>query len=241
LERHIYTNQKVSLVAVSQRTATLLNDCFRRPSRVIPNGVDSTQFSPSARLALRASARRRRNFQESDFVVLLIGNDWPVKGLETVLRTMGDLRELPIHLVVAGDDSPDAFLEMAKSLGISGRCHFEPSREDVLDFYAATDIYVSPSREDSFGLPVLEAMACGLPVITSTFAGVSDLIHNGVDGFVLSNPNDTQALAQLLQQLQDGEFRKQTGNYAAKTSLDWTWDRAATAIWQLVKTAGSLE
>ena len=241
LERHIYTNQEVSLVAVSQRTATFLNDYFRRQDvRVIPNGVDSTQFSPSARLALRAQARGRRNFQESDFVLLLIGNDWRVKGLETVLRAMSDLRQLPIHLVVAGDDSPDAFREMAKSLGISERCRFESSREDVLDFYAATDVYVSPSREDSFGLPVLEAMACGLPVITSAYAGVTGLLQNGVNGFVLREPRAQKELVPLLDELfHDPQRRQRVGKAAAASALDWDWDRNAEAFWQLLQhTAG---
>src|SRR5713226_7474664 len=138
LERRIYSDSKVSLAAVSQRTATLLNDYFhRRGVRVIPNGVDATQFSPSARLALRAEARLRRAIQETDFVLLLIGNDWRVKGLETVLSAMSTLRDLPIFVIAAGDDSPDTFREMARSLGISERCRFEPSRADVLDFYAA--------------------------------------------------------------------------------------------------------
>ncbi len=160
MERRIYGDPKVSIVAVSLRTARLLDGYFHRQDvRVIPNGVDTTQFSPSARLALRANARLRRNIQESNFVLLLIGNDWRVKGLETVLHAMSTLRELPILLIAAGDDSSDAFREMAKSLGISELCRFEPSREDVLDFYAAADLYVSPSREDSFGLPVAEAMA----------------------------------------------------------------------------------
>lgn len=141
MERRIYTDPKVSLAAVSQRTATLLAQYFRRQDvRVIPNAVDTAQFSPSARLALRAKARLRRNFQESDFVLLLIGNDWCVKGLETVLRAMGTLRELLFHVIAAGDDSPDSFRETAKSLGISERCRFEPSRQDVLDCYAAADL-----------------------------------------------------------------------------------------------------
>jgi len=241
LERQIYTNQKVSLVAVSQRTATLLSDYFHRQDvHVIPNGVDSTQFSPSARLALRAQARRRRNFQERDFVLLLIGNDWRVKGLETVLRAMGDLRELPIHLIVAGDDSPDSFLEMAKSLGISERCRFESSRQDVLDFYAAADIYVSPSWEDSFGLPVLEAMACGLPAVTSVHAGVAGLICDGVDGFILRQADDFHGLAGMLQQLHADEMlRGNVGAAAATAARQWTWDRNAADVWELLKnTAG---
>src|SRR5260370_12365993 len=219
LEHRIYGDPKVSIVAVSLRTARLLDGYFHRQDvRVIPNGVDTTQFSPSARLALRANARLRRNIQESNFVLLLIGNDWRVKGLETVLHAMSTLRELPILLIAAGDDSSDAFREMAKSLGISELFRFEPSPSHVLHFYSAADLYVSPSREDSFGLPVAEAMACGLPAITSIFAGVSSLLHDGVDGFILRDPHDAKTLATMIRTLYDqAEWRNRMGQDATTT------------------------
>jgi UDP-glucose:(heptosyl)LPS alpha-1,3-glucosyltransferase len=237
LERHIYTNPKVSLAAVSQRTATLLHDYFHRQDvRVIPNGVDINQFSPSARLALRSQARRRRTINETDFVLLLLGNDWRAKGLETVLRAMSTLREFPIFLIAAGNDSPGSFREMAIYLGVAHRCRFEPSRHDVLDFYAAADLYVSPSREDSFGLPVAEAMACSLPAITSSLAGVSSLLHDGVDSLILRDPHDAKTLATMIRTLyQNAEWRNRMGQAAAKTSLEWNWDRNAAAVWELLK------
>lgn len=237
LERRVYSDPNVSLAAVSQRIATLFDDYFHRQDvLVIPNGVDTAQFSPFARRALRTEARRRRQIQETDLVLLLIGNDWCVKGLETVLRAMAALQELPIILIAAGDDSPDSFRETAKSLGISERCRFEPSRKDVLDFYAAADLYVSPSREDSFGLPVVEAMACGLPAITSIFAGVSSLLHDGVDSFILRDPHDAKTLATMIRALyQKAEWRNRMGQAAAKASLEWTWDCNATAVWEFLK------
>ncbi len=239
LERRIYANPKVSLAAVSQRTAALLADYFHRHDvRVIPNGVDTAQFSPPARLALRAEARRRRAIQDWDLVLLLIGNDWRVKGLETVLGALSSLRELPILVIAAGDDSPNPFFEIAMSLGISGRCRFEPSSQDVLDFYAAADLYVSPSHEDSFGLPVAEAMACGLPAITSIFAGVSSLLHDGVDSFILRDPHDATTLATMIRTLYEkAEWRSRMGQAAAKAALQWTWDRNAADVWQLLQHA----
>jgi len=239
LERRIYANPKVSLAAVSQRTAALLADYFHRQDvRVIPNGVNTAQFSPPARLALRAGARRRRAIQDTDLVLLLIGNDWRVKGLETVLGALSSLRELPILVIAAGDDSPSPFFEIAMSLGISGRCRFEPSRQDALDFYAAADLYVSPSHEDSFGLPVAEAMACGLPAITSIFAGVSSLLHDGVDSFILRDPHDATTLATMIRTLYEkAEWRSRMGQAAAKAALQWTWDRNAADVWQLLQHA----
>jgi len=237
IERRIYANSKVSLAAVSSRTAKLLADTFHRKDvQVIPNGVDTAQFSPPARLALRAAARLRRNFQEQDFVLLLIGNDWRVKGLATILESVTALRNPAFRLIIAGEDSPGAFVENARRLGILDRCHFEPPRPDVLDLYAAADLYVSPSREDSFGLPVAEAMACGLPVVTSAFAGVADLIRDGIDGFVLQEPHDVQALAQILERVQaDAGLRKSIGEAAAKAVQQWTWDRNASDVWKFLK------
>ena len=241
LERRVYKDARVSLAAVSQHTAGLLAQYFnRRDVRVIPNGVDATQFCPAARLTLRAEARRRRNFRDGDFVLLLIGNDWRVKGLPTILEAMAGLQDVPLHLVVAGSDAPESFRETAKRLGVRERCHWELPRRDVLDLYAAADLYVSPSHEDSFGLPVAEAMACGLPVITSVFAGVSGLIRDGVDGFVLKDPRDASTLAKLVQHLHaDAELRRRIGEAAAKTALSWSWDHNAEAVWALLKDASA--
>ncbi|HMD39906.1 MAG TPA: glycosyltransferase family 4 protein [Candidatus Acidoferrum sp.] len=237
LERRIYGNARVSLAAVSQRMARLLKQYFGREDvSVIPNGVDTMHFSPSARLALRAAARQRREFRDDDLVLLVIGNDWRVKGLPAVLEAMAALPGLPLRLLVAGNDAAEPFRAQASKLGVQDRCHWESPTSDVLDFYAAADIYVSPSLEDSFGLPVAEAMACGLPVVTSVFAGVSDLVRDGIDGFVLRDPRDAQSLAQLIQRLNaDAEPRRSVGEAAAETVHEWNWDRHAASAWDLLK------
>jgi UDP-glucose:(heptosyl)LPS alpha-1,3-glucosyltransferase len=236
-ERHIYSDPEVSLAAVSPRTAALLHEYFRRQDvRVIPNGVDTVQFSPAARLARRGPARTLRQFHENDFVLLLIGNDWGNKGLPSILEAVPKLLDLPAKLLIVGSDAPAPSREMAARLGVLDRCSWEPARADILDAYAAADVYVSPSREDSFGMPVAEAMACGLPVITSAFAGVSALLHDGVDSFVLRDPHDVESLARLLRMLcEQIDLRIRLGQAAAKTALDWDWDRNAAAIWEFLK------
>ena len=237
LESRLYSDRSTALAAVSQRTADLLDQYFHRSDvRVIPNGVDTREFSAPARAARRDAARWRLGLRETDFVLLLIGNDWRVKGLPVILRAMAQLPALPLHLLVVGDDAIAPFRETAKSLGVLDRCHWESPRPDVITFYAAADTYVSPTLEDSFGLPVAEAMACGLPVITSTYAGVSGLIHNTVDGFVLPEPADTQTLARIVERLyRDTEFRRNIGEAASRTAQHWTWDRSAAEAWQLLQ------
>jgi len=234
LEVRVYANRKVSLLAVSRRTANLLQRYFHRKDvAVVPNGVDTEEFSLPARLAGRKAARRRRKLDDDDFVLLMIGNDWRVKGLGSILEAMAALPDLPLQLIVAGNDEGSHFRDEAKRLGVLARCRWEEPRYDVLDLYSAADVYVSPSHEDSFGLPVAEAMACGLPVITSAFAGVSGQIHHGVDGFVVPDPNDARLLAHLLERLhRDSDFRQYIGEAAARTAHEWTWDRNAAAVWE---------
>jgi glycosyltransferase involved in cell wall biosynthesis len=234
LERFVYTNRKTRLAAVSLRTANLLNRYFgRNDVSVIFNGIDTVQFSVPARLARRQGARFRRKLSDNDLVLLLIGNDWRVKGLPVVLDAMATAPDLPLRLIVVGTDAAATFQSAAQRLGVADRCRWESPRADVIDFYAAADIYVSPSKEDSFGLPVAEAMACGLPAITSKFAGVSELIHNEHDGFILSDPNDTSALSDLFRRLHaDAALRGTIGDAAAVTAQNWTWDRNATEIWK---------
>jgi glycosyltransferase involved in cell wall biosynthesis len=236
LERRIYTDPRVSVGAVSKRTAGLLKEYFHREDvRVIPNGVDTAHFSVRARLERRADARKQRVFGDRDFILLLIGNDWRVKGLLTVLAAMAALSGLPIRLIVVGNDDAECFRAHASQLGLQDRIRWEHTTSDVLDFYAAADLYVSPSREDSFGLPVAEAMACGLPVISSMFAGVADIIHDGIDGFLLREPHDAQALSHFIELLYSGpDFRTRMGDAAARTALEWTWDRNAEAVWKLL-------
>ncbi len=241
LERRVYSNSNVLLAAVSRRTAGLVGQYLKRSDiRVIPNGVDARQFSVSTRVALRAEARNRRGFHDADFVLLLVGNDWRVKGVPAILAAMAATPGVPSRLLVAGEDVAEPFRGIAIRLGVVERSRWESSRPDVIDLYAAADVYVSPSLEDSFGLPVAEAMACGLPVITSAFAGVSDLIHDEVDGFVLRDPGNVRALAQLLERLHgDSTLRQRIGEAAAQATQEWTWNRNAAEVWELLQAAAA--
>ncbi|MGC1605502.1 MAG: glycosyltransferase family 4 protein [Candidatus Acidiferrum sp.] len=239
LERRTYSDARVSLAAVSRRTAGHLKEYFGREDVcVIPNGVDTAHFSAPARLERRVQARQRRSFQDGEFVLLLIGNDWRVKGLPAILEAIAALPGSPLRLLVVGNDAAEPFQAMARGLRVEQRCLWELPQADVLDFYAAADVYVCPSREDSFGLPVAEAMACGLPVITSIFAGVTDCIRDGVDGFVLRDPCDARALAELMERVRmDVELRRAVSEAGAKSIQEWTWDRNAAAVWELLQAA----
>lgn len=242
MEKRIYSSPKVSLAAVSRRTAALLDQYFHCGDvPVIQYGVDATEFSPSKRLALRPEARLRYKFLETDFVLLLIGNDWRNKGLTTVLDAMAAIRDVPLRLLVAGQDATaPSFHQVAKTFSVSERCSWETASVDAINLYAAADLYVSPTREDAFALPTLESMACGLPIITSSNNGGSQIITEDVDGFVLKDPNDAATLASYIKNLQEhADLRLRIGENARRTAEACTWERNAAAAWQFLSEVAS--
>ena len=237
LESRLYSRRETALATVSPRTAAELNQFFRREDVVvIPNGVDTAVFQPDARLARRDEARRSFGFGETEFVVLLIGNDWHVKGLPLLLESAAACRDLPLHLLVAGQDDRHPFLEASARLNLQDRLHFAHPSTDVLRFYAAADAYASPTLEDSFALPALEAMACGLPVILSSRAGLSAWLENGVNALILQDPGNVSELAARMRELfEDVARRKLLGANAARVAESFTWDRNAALTWEFLK------
>jgi glycosyltransferase involved in cell wall biosynthesis len=85
-------------------------------------------------------------------------------------------------------DDPNLYQPLLDQLALHDRVHFEKPSGGVLSFYAAADFYVGPSLEDAFNLPLLETMACGLPVIASVQAGASENVHDFETGLLLRDP-----------------------------------------------------
>jgi len=232
LERRVYRDPKVHLAAVSKLVSAQLEKHFgRTDSVVIPNAVDTVIFRSEARLARRSVSRQSLRLGDSDFVVLLIGNDWKKKGLDQLLRALAII-EIPIQLLVVGKDDPGLYRPALRQLRLEERVRFLTPSPDVLSFYAAADAYVAPSLEDAFGLPILEAMACGLPVIASIQAGASENVLDGVTGYLLRDPMNHVELAYLIRRLADDSSAAQKlGASAAQyvqSSVSWDHNASAT-------------
>jgi glycosyltransferase involved in cell wall biosynthesis len=241
LERRIYGRGAGSLTGVSGMVASRLAKHFERTDVVvIRNGVDTGRFSPDLRQARRTFVREQFSLSPADFCILLIGNDWKTKGLDTLLSALALCRELPLKLLVVGADDRDAYGPAIRACGVADRVCFLDSSADVLQFYSAADVYAGPSLEDAYGLPILEAMACGLPVIASPRAGVSEIITHGKDGMILREAQDARDLARTLRILRgDPELCRQMGAEACKTAREQTWDRNAEEAWKFLSEAAA--
>jgi len=173
-------------------------------------------------------------------VLLLIGNDWRKKGLHILIEALNECRDLRIQLLVVGKDDARPFEAAIRELGLLDRITFLPPSKDVMKFYAAADAYAGPSLEDAYSLPVIEAMASGLPVIASMKAGASEIINHGLNGLLLQDPTNVRELAGLIRRLvNDGSLRELLAGNAVSTARQCTWDRNAAAIWELLNKASA--
>jgi len=157
-----------------------------------------------------------------------VGNDWKKKGLTCLFEAVARCPELPLKVLVVGQDARAPYEAAVARMGLQGRVRFAAPSADVVQFYAAADAYVGPSLHDSFALPPAEAMACGLPVITSASNGGSEMITDGVDGLILQDPKNRDELAELIRRLFTlADWRCQMGGNAARAAQQYRWERNA--------------
>jgi len=227
LERRLYSNARAQLIVYARKTENDLNRFYgpHKPLPVVYIGVDHSLFNPEERAARRKGARLELGLAEDQIALLLVGNDWRKKGIHTLLEALTTLSDLPVVLLVAGNDETHSYERIIKNSGLSERVRFLPPRSDVAYYYGAADVYTGPSLEDTFALPPEEAMACGLPVITTVTNGTSEIITNGVDGLILTDPNDAGALASSIRLLcEHADLRQRIGIAAAQTVQKYTWE-----------------
>ncbi len=236
LEKSVYL-QAEKVVAVSPKTKRELveivgirADCVE----VICNAVDVKEFCPD--LDRRAKTREKLGIPEGQFAVLFAGDlQQQRKGLRTILEAMAGLPE-DIHLYAAGKGNPETYSEQL--LPVQSRVHFLGYRRDIVDLFQAADAFAFPSRYDTMALVVFEALASGLPVITTIESGVGEVMQSGVNGFVM-DPYDAKALnSQLFTLYSDPEFSARMRLEARKLALQFTWERVAEQYVSIYKLVG---
>jgi glycosyltransferase involved in cell wall biosynthesis len=233
MEEGACKNRQTALVVYSRKSADELKRYYGREERipVLHLGLDHKIFNNETRSALRESARKELQLPPERFTLILVGNDWRNKGVPVLLDALAGLRDLKIGLLVVSREDSSSCRQLIAEKNLSDRVSLVPPRTDIEFYYAAADAYAGPSLQDSYGIPPAEAMACGLPVIVSAAAGVSEIVTNGEDGMILDDPMDASKLASMIQCLyNDKQFRDQLGAKAAETALKYTWGRNAREL-----------
>ena len=165
---------------------------------VIHNGVDLESFHPDLCRMHRQRIRKELDIPPNAPLLLFVGSGFERKGLPQLLEAFALLEQRDARLIVVGRDrQAPALRQRAQQLGIGMRVHFVGGQTDVRPFYGAADVFALPTLYDPFPNAVLEAMASGLPVVTSTTSGAAELIRAAENGFAV-DALDIEALAQSL-------------------------------------------
>jgi UDP-glucose:(heptosyl)LPS alpha-1,3-glucosyltransferase len=205
---------------------------LRPPTVVIGNGVDVERFAPPTE-AQRRQARDHVGLRPDDVAVLFVGHEFDRKGLPLVLDAMAGAPER-FHLVVVGGtaDLVAKLRRSAESRGLAQRLHTVGQVTDPVPYFHAADVFVMPSAYESYGLVVLEALACGVPVVATGVGCVPDVVRDGVDGFVVDRDPEGIRAALLAVAAAD---RPGWARAARSTAEEHSWTNVASAYLDLLR------
>jgi len=244
LEERLFAAPELQrLIANSRMVREDLVRHFDIPSekiRVIYNGLDHHRFHPPSPEA-RQFWRQKLGAGETDGVVLFVGSGFSRKGLPYLLQALAGVRAKSVRLWVVGKDRLPRFLRLARRLGLSGRVSFWGPQEHVVPFYQAASLVALPTLYDPLSNVVLEALGCGLPVLTTPANGAAEFLTPGENGEVIEAsriPAWTAALELWLERSRQPEVRQAAREAVA--GLSWE-DTVAQTLKVLTEATPSQE
>lgn len=174
---------------------------------VVHNGANLSKFTLDIREKHREGTRRELGLND-EVMLLFLGHNYKRKGLHALIRALPMLKgKAKFRLVVVGKGRRGPCDKLAQELGVSELIQYAGTTDAPERFYAAADIFCFPSYYDPCANVVLEALACGLPVVTSTTNGSGEIITQGKEGYVV-DPDDAQGMAESIKNLFSPAFRR---------------------------------
>lgn len=188
-ERRTFTNPQLRAVICN---SFMVAGEIRRHFGVAPDklhvlysGVDLEAFHPRIGPEEGRALRARLGIPDDAMTYLLVGSGFGRKGLPLLLRALAELPDRRARLLIVGRDRTESRMRrLAGRLGLSSRVYFAGAQAEVAPWYGAADCLALPSLYDPFPNTVLEALACGLPVIVSDHSGAAELVRPGENGYV---------------------------------------------------------
>jgi L-malate glycosyltransferase len=222
---YLYNRAVDAVAAISNEVADALCKAgvARDHLRIIASGVDCDHFRP-ALSSEREAARNRFGFTREEFLIGTVGMLEERKGHRFLLEAIAianrnSAKESRIRCIIAGDGSKrDELAALAQNLRIANDILFLGMIGDTRQVLDALDLFVFPSLREGLGVALLEAMACGLPVIAARAGGILDSVEDGVSG-VLVPPSDAASIAEAIAILRDDPERRSRLGQAARNRV----------------------
>jgi UDP-glucose:(heptosyl)LPS alpha-1,3-glucosyltransferase len=206
--------------------------------QVLHCAVDLNRFAATDRPARRARTRQNWDVGPADTLALFLAMNHRLKGLEPLLHAVARLpRREQFRLAVVGKPVASSLRRLAQQLGITEQVRFVGFVPEVRDALFAADLLAHPTFYDPCSLVVLEALACGLPVVTSAHNGAAELLEPPAEGLVVRDPHDHEELARALARLLDPACRQQAARAALRAAGRWTFETHYRRLLTLLRQA----
>jgi UDP-glucose:(heptosyl)LPS alpha-1,3-glucosyltransferase len=207
-------------------------ECSQKNLFVIRSAIDPDRFPEHDRLKRRRDFRDMFNIGPAEVVGLFAAMNYRLKGLEPLLHSVKQLlgrpefrrATPPCRLRGGGNPNYRRYERLASSLGVAEHVRFVGHCAEMRNAYFAADFLVHPTFYDPCSLVVLEALACGLPVITTRANGASELLKPLSEGYVIDDPHDHEHLAWCLSQMLDSSRRHACSQAARRAAAGWTFE-----------------
>jgi UDP-glucose:(heptosyl)LPS alpha-1,3-glucosyltransferase len=175
------------------------------PDRLVTlfNGVDLDRFQPSH--AARAQVLESLRLRPDSIIALIVANDWARKGVTEAMRAMPLVGDPRLALIVVG--SGDTTFYSREAIKFHANVIFAGKVKDTKPFYEAADFFIMPTKHDPCSLVALEALAMGVPVISTKCNGATEVMTDGVHGYVLDNPRDLPGIVEAMKKMLDADRR----------------------------------
>ncbi len=226
------------VIAVSELVRRdLLQTFVLPPARTVTlyNGVDLDRFTPARDTAARAAIRRDLGVSDSRPAVMFVGNGFGRKGLRFLIEAWPAIGNDAQLIVVGSDRVAASYERIARRLGLDRRVSFSGRRTDVDRLMRGADAFALPSLFEPFGNVAMEAMAAGVPVLTSIQSGVAEVIPVPMREFIVNDPTNPGELTLRMNALiATASALRDTAREAAE---EFTWDRHARELLAIVEAA----
>lgn len=191
---------------------------------VIHNGVDLKRFNPGVRDTYRSSTREKLYISNEDTVILFVSRNYKRKGLRYLIESLYFLGEKAhnIKVVVVGRGNSKPYQRLALKCGLSDSLLFAGEERVLEKYYGASDLLVLPTLYDPFSNVCLEALACGLPIITTKSNGAAEIIEEGKNGYVIEDARDKEEIARKISLFLSIDVREEMRNHAATSAKQYT-------------------
>ncbi len=216
---YLFAAARVQALAPFVAAHLLAGGVRKSAIRSIPNGLDSHSFFPAAGPEAKRAARIRADLPPDSFLFLFAGRLVQSKGVEELLAAWRSLAVEPAPgLVLAGAAANSRMGPIETLPGLTIRNW----TDNIVDYYQAADVFVLPSFREGMSNAVLEAMACGLPVIVSPAGAADGLVQDGVNGLVVPAGNVPALRQAMLKLIHNPELRQRLGAAAAETAASYS-------------------